>query len=109
MWLDVYFCGKKSEDIAKGIEYSLKQFGLPLLPPSLRVTVDSSAGTPESLKVSLMNIQLWGTHLALADSCGIHDIQSLFRLPIAQWIGEGGLDRRNTIQLIHTVLACTRF
>ena len=36
-------------------------------------------------------------------SCGIHDIQSVFRLATQHCIGEGGLDAENAIQLLHTL------
>jgi hypothetical protein len=41
----------------------------------------------------------------MSDSCGAHGIQSVFRLAMIQFVGEGGLDSRNAIQLLHTVFS----
>ena len=40
---------------------------------------------------------------AAADSCGLHDLQSAFRPPLQYYVGVGGLDSRNAIQLLHTM------
>jgi hypothetical protein len=43
---------------------------------------------------------IWHTR-GMIDSCGLHDIQSVFRLAMQQYVGEGNLDSRNAIQLLH--------
>lgn len=37
----------------------------------------------------------------MVDSCALHDLQSVFRLPCSHYIGQGGLDNQNAIQLFH--------
>jgi hypothetical protein len=39
----------------------------------------------------------------MEDSCGIHDLQSVFRLATQHFVGEGNLEKRNAIQLLHTM------
>ena len=39
-------------------------------------------------------------------SCGLHDIQSVLRLPILSCIGSGGLDNDDAIQLLNTTYSC---
>jgi hypothetical protein len=41
----------------------------------------------------------------MIDSCGLHDIQYVFRLAMQQYVGEGGLDSHNAIQLLHTIFS----
>jgi hypothetical protein len=100
-WADLTYTGKTSDEVAAGTNHSLKKFGHPdkLINGS---TSDSGAGTPESYANACAKIGIW--HLqGIADSCGLHDLQSVFRLAMQQFVGEGGLDARNAIQLLHTV------
>jgi hypothetical protein len=41
----------------------------------------------------------------MLNRCGLHGIQSVFRLVIQQYVGKGDLDACNTIQLHHTVFS----
>jgi hypothetical protein len=47
---------------------------------------------------------IWHQH-AGADSCGLHNLQSAFPLALQYYVGVGGLDLRNAIQLLHTMFA----
>ena len=67
------------------------------------LTNDSGAGTPESLEAELVKENKMVQGVALSDSCALHDLQSVFRLPIRHYMGDGGLDNRNAMQLIHAV------
>jgi hypothetical protein len=42
---------------------------------------------------------------AAADSCGLHDLQSAFRPALQHFVGVGGLESCNAIQLLHTMFA----
>ena len=68
IWLDANSCGKKSDDVAEGIKNSMIRFGLPTPPKASGITVDSGAGTPESLAASLDKKQLLKPNLAMTDS-----------------------------------------
>ena len=37
------------------------------------------------------------------DSCGLHDLQSVLRYSILNFIGAGGLDGDNAVQRLHTM------
>jgi hypothetical protein len=98
--LDIDASGKKSEDVATGCVYSLEKIGVDNIDG---LTNDSGAGTPESLQAELVEKDKMVEGVALADSCALHDLQSVFRLPIRHYMGDGGLDNRNAMQLIHAV------
>ena len=100
-WADLTYTGKKSDDVAAGAHQSLKKFGQPNKQIS-GSTSDSGAGTPESFKKACTILGIWHAQ-GMIDSCGLHDLQSVFRLSMEQYVGEGGLDARNVIQLLHTV------
>jgi hypothetical protein len=86
---------KKAEVVAKGMKHSLRKFGL--VDKKLRgSTSNSGAGTPESWSKALDKEGLW-EEVSMEDSCGIHDFQSVFRLPLQHFIGEGSLDGQNAI------------
>jgi hypothetical protein len=102
-WADLTYTGKTSDDVATGMHQSLKKFGHPEKQLS-GSTSDSGAGTPESFAKSCDQLAIWHQR-AMIDSCGLHDIQSVFRLAMQQYVGEGGLDSRNAIQLLHTIFS----
>jgi hypothetical protein len=68
------------------------------------LTADSGSGTPESFANACKKIEIWGEQ-ATEDSCGLHDIQSVFRLALQQYVGDGGLEARNAIQLLRTIFS----
>jgi hypothetical protein len=83
------------------MKHSLKKFGL--VDKKLRgSTSDSGAGTPESWLKALEKEGLW-EDVSMEDSCGIHDLQSVFHLAMQHFVGEGNLEKRNAIQLLHTI------
>jgi hypothetical protein len=49
-------------------------------------------------------LEIWGER-ATEDSCGLHDLKSVFCLALQQYDGEGGLEARNAIQLLQTIFA----
>ncbi len=100
-WLDRAYTGKQSKDGAKGMKHSLKKIGL--VDKKLRGSNrDSGAGTPESWSKGLEKEGLW-EDVSMEDSCGIHNLQSGFRLATQHFVGEGNLKKRNAIQLLHTM------
>jgi hypothetical protein len=102
-WADLTYTGKTSDEVAAGMQQSLRKFGLDNKQIS-GSTSDSGAGTPESFAKSCNTLGIWHNR-GMVDSCGLHDIQSVFRLAMQQYVGEGGLDSRNAIQLLHTVFS----
>jgi hypothetical protein len=46
LWLNLTYCGKKSDKVAKGMKNSLKKFGTAEPKPLRGATADSGAGTP---------------------------------------------------------------
>jgi hypothetical protein len=52
----------------------------------------------------LAALGIWHQHAA-ANSCGLHDLQSAFRPALQHFVGVGGLESRNAIQLLHTMFA----
>ncbi len=101
--LDLAYTGKKLEDVAKGIKHSLKKLGQ----NNTKLwgsTSNSGAGTPESWSNALDKEGLW-EDISMEDLCGIHDLQSVFRLASQHFIGKGSLDKRNAIQLLHTMFS----
>jgi len=99
--LGIEVAGKKAEEIAEGISHSLTSLGLLDLILA-GITSDSGAGSPECSYNALVRINRASPH-GTADSCGLHDMKSIFRLPVKQFIGVGGLDKRDAIQCIHVV------
>jgi hypothetical protein len=103
-WADLTFAaGKKSLKVADAVKHSMAKFGVPTKELS-RLTADSGSGTPESFANACKKIEIWGER-ATEDSCGLHNLQSVFRLALQQYVGKGGLDARNAIQLLHTIFS----
>ena len=100
-WADLTYTGKTSDKVAAGTNQSLKKFGNPNKQIN-RSTSDSGAGTPESYANACAKVGIWHKQ-GMSDSCGTYGIQSVFHLAMIHFVGEGGFDSRNTIQLIHTV------
>jgi hypothetical protein len=102
-WAGLTYTGKTSAAVAKGTNHLFQKFGH----PSKKISGccgDSGAGTPESYANSLAALGIWHQHAA-ADSCGLHDLQSAFWPALQHFVGVGGLELRNTIQLLHTMFA----
>jgi hypothetical protein len=100
-WANLTYTGKSSNNVAAGMNQLLKKFGHPNKHVS-GATSGSGAGTPESFAKSCDALGIWHTN-GMIDSCALHDLQSVFCLAMQQYVGEGGLDARNTIQLLHTI------
>jgi hypothetical protein len=98
--LDIDASGKKSEDVATGCVCSLEKIGVETIDG---LTNDSGAGAPESLEAELAKENKMAKAVALSESCGLHDLQSDFRLPMRHCMGDGGLDNRNAMQLTRAV------
>ena len=95
--------GKKADDIAEGVNHTLKNtFALPATFKLFSITVDSGGGTPESLFNALRKKGLISEN-GSGNSCIEHDDMSCFRLPLHHYIGQGGLGNRNAVQSLHAV------
>jgi hypothetical protein len=104
-WLDMCYTGKKSDDVANGIHGSMMRFGNPMLKPFSGTTVDSGAGTPELMATSLDKVDLWDEDV-MEDSCGLHDLQSVIRLPITRRVS--GKARSRVAMLCNFSTHCAR-
>ena len=89
--LDVDSAPKKSSGVAEGAKYSLNKVSVDFVDGD---TTDSGVSTPEKLKESMIDLDLMNSD-GLAESCGLHDGMSCFRLPCEHYIGSGGIDKRN--------------
>jgi len=101
-FLGVEVTGKKSIEIAEGIDHSFNTvLGLQ------QFTISGITNDSEEVHLSLYTMLLLQINRAHpggnGDSCGLHDLQSVFRLPIQQYIGLGGLERHDALQLAHAV------
>jgi hypothetical protein len=103
IWLGLSYCGKTSDDVARGIKLSLDLFRRNNSTID-GATVDSGQGTPESFRAACSKLNICSIDCAF-DSCGIHDIQSVFRLPMLYCVGEGGLNNNNAVQFLHTLFS----
>ena len=101
-WAGAPFPGKKSTDFAGAVRHSMQKFAILTNKRLNGLTADSGSGTRESFAGSCRKIHIWGER-ATEDLCGLHDLQSVFRLALQQYVGEGGLEARNAIQLLHTI------
>jgi hypothetical protein len=75
-WADHTYTGKTSDEVAAGTNHLLKKFGH----PNKRIngsTNDSGAGTPKSYANACTKIGIWHQQ-GMSDSCGLHDLQSVF-------------------------------
>jgi hypothetical protein len=88
-WADLTYTGKTSDEVAAGTNHSLQKFGHPTKQIN-GSTSDSGAGTPESYASACAKIGIWHEQ-GISDSCGLHDLQSVFCLAMQQFVGEGGL------------------
>jgi hypothetical protein len=78
-WADLTFAGKKSLEVTNAVKHSMAKFALPTTNLS-DLTAGSGSGTPESF-ANVYKIEIWGER-ATEDSCGLHDLQSIFRLAL---------------------------
>jgi hypothetical protein len=80
-WADLTFAGKKSLEVADAVKHSIHKFAL----PTTRLhglTANSGSGMPELFaNAACKKRDIWGTR-ATEDSCGLHDLQSVFRYAI---------------------------
>ena len=94
--------GKLYSDVAKGTRQRMRLFFKSENQKLDGLCVDSGQGTLESLNKCLGNLNLLSQFFR-ADSCGLHDIQNVLRLPILSCIDSVGLDSDDEIQLLHTM------
>ena len=94
--------GKLSAHVANGTRQRMRLFFKSENQRLDSIYVGSGQGTPESLSKCLQRLNLLSQFFC-ADSCGLHNIQSVLRLPILLCIGSGGLNNDDAIQLLHTM------
>jgi hypothetical protein len=102
-WADLTYTGKTSNVVAAGTNNLLQKFGHlnKLINGS---TSNSGAGTPESYANACTKIGIWHQQ-GMSNSCSLHDLQSVFWLAMQQFVGEGGLDAQNALQLLHAIFS----
>jgi hypothetical protein len=75
---------------------------------TLAIQTDLSMAAPATLvqesPKKCAKIGIWHEH-GMSNSCCLHDLQSAFRLAMQQFVGEGGLDARSALQLLHTLFS----
>jgi len=96
--------GKGSSQVAQSTKKRIELFCGGPISKIDGLCVDSGCGTPESLGAELQKLDLTSSFFT-PDSCGLHDIQSVFRYSVLNCIGGGSLDQDNAIQLLHTMFS----
>jgi hypothetical protein len=84
------------------VKHWMAKFAIPTKELS-SLAADSGSGTPESFANACKKIEIWGKRVT-EDSCGLHHLQSVFHLALQLYVGKGGLDACNAIQLLHIIL-----
>jgi hypothetical protein len=98
--LDIDASEGATEDCADGIAASLKKIGSVRLDG--QCTDSGGGGVLDSLHLALETRQLTRPGYLVA-SCGLHNLQLSFANPIKKTIGEGGLEKKNLMQLLHSI------
>jgi hypothetical protein len=98
-----YICKTGSAAVAEGTNHSFQKFGN-LSKKTSGCCGDPGVGTPKSYANSLAAFGIRHQHAA-ANSCGLHDLQSAFRPVLQHFVGVGGLESQNAIQLLPTMFA----
>jgi len=99
---DIDVTDKTSADVADGIEHS----NLRLCNGNLKIgshTGDSGGGGNRHPLYREMDGKGMTLIDYLIETCGLHNLQSLIRLPIQKLIGTGGVDKQNAVQALHSV------
>mgnify|MGYP006965230816 CR=1 FL=1 len=99
--IDADGSGSSSKDCAEAIRLSLKKFQNTKIILRGQATDAGGGGVTESLAKALKELGLTEEEYAVAN-CTLHALQMAFANPIKEIFGEGGLDRRNVMQLIHS-------
>lgn len=101
--LDVDVAGKTANEIAKGVLHS---FGKLFLSGTRRLNgqcSDSGGAGLESVQTELVGIGVAVEDGYFVTSCMLHNLQSGIREPIKQLLGEGGIDNRTAMQVMHAL------
>ena len=102
--LDVDTSGKKGADIADAFANSVRKLFLDDGFTFAGQTSDSGGGQLEELAMQMKETGLAPEHiLYLVGSCGLHNMQSIIREPLRQFLGDGGLSERTALQSLHAV------
>jgi hypothetical protein len=88
---------------ADAVKHSMSKFATPATQLN-GLTANPGSGTRELFANACKKLNIWGAG-ATADSCGLHDLRSGFRLALQQHVGDGGLEARNAMQLLHTMFS----
>lgn len=85
---------------ADAIRASLKKVGVEKLQG--QTTDSGGGGVLDGLAAALLSRTLCSPNYLVA-SCSLHNLQLTIAKPIKETMGEGGLDKRNVMQLLHAV------
>jgi hypothetical protein len=98
--LDIDGSEGSTEQCADAINASLKKVGVAKL--SGQTTDSGGGGVLDGLAAALSTRGLCNPGYLVA-SCSLHNLQLTIAKPIKETMGEGGLDKRNVLQLLHSV------
>jgi hypothetical protein len=98
--LDIDASEGNTDQCAIAIQASLLKVNLHVLQG--QCTDSGGGGVLDDLASALSKFGLCDTNY-LVSSCSLHNLQLTIAKPIKETMGEGGLDKRNVMQLLHTV------
>lgn len=109
-------CGKSSKHEAAAILKGVKTLGAgdPFKFRLLSLGRDSGGGTSETTLSAIFEqganyFDATSNTDASPESCGLHDIQSIVRLPLTTYIGKGGLGKNDAPQYLHTLYSVQKY
>jgi hypothetical protein len=101
--LDIDGSGGSSADAADAINHSvMEKLGDASKPFSGQTTDSGGGGVLQSLRINLEAHHLVDPDYYLVAPCCLHGLQKPFDVSMIATFGEGGLDKRNVLQLVHT-------
>ena len=102
--LDVDASAGTSKACAEAVDHSLKKVDLPEERKILsgQNTDAGGGGTGKSFRIELTKVQQVDELHYMDPTCGIHAHNLTLKNPVSQLFGEGGLNKRNALQLIHS-------
>jgi hypothetical protein len=98
--LDIDASEGTTEDCANAINASLMKVGVSKLQG--QTTDSGGGGVLDTLATALARKSLCHSNY-LVQSCSLHNLQLTIANPIKETMGEGGLDKRNLLQMLHSV------
>jgi hypothetical protein len=98
--LDIDASGGQTQECGDAIAASLKKIGSPRLQG--QTTDSGGGGVLDGLHKAIEERQLCSPWY-LVTSCSLHNLQLAVANPIKEILGEGGLDKKNVMQMLHSI------